>query len=304
MCYVLQIKHSVLLDGYSAASITHGRQQHHTTVDASLTQLWRFLNQLSYAPTDCTFVYDGSERAHIKRGVQVITEEPLLYKKSKEMVRTFGFRVYMAKGDAEAELAIMNRKGVIDAVLTKDSDVFPLGAERVLKIAPSKLVVDIYDAKLIKDSLRLTTGGLILYSLLAGNDFDAGVQGFGPAKALAIAQCGFGNSLVEVMAGSPTQQQQYLEELRHKIIIELKNNSQGILQRCYPSVAQTLLDSDFPSRSALDWFLKPPNSWSDPMHLPDTVTWRPQGHNLPKIAQFCKNHIGWSATVALRKFHK
>jgi hypothetical protein len=30
----------------------------------------------------------------------------------------------------------MNRKGVIDAVLTKDSDVFPLGAERVFKVAP------------------------------------------------------------------------------------------------------------------------------------------------------------------------
>ncbi|KAF9075777.1 hypothetical protein BDP27DRAFT_1539661, partial [Rhodocollybia butyracea] len=185
----------------SAASITHGRQQHHTTVDASLTQLWRFLNQLSYAPTDCTFVYDGSERAHIKRGVQVITEEPFCIRNPK---RWFGplDSDSQAKGDAEAELPIMNQKGVIDAVLTKDSDVFPLGAEHVLKIASSssKLVVDIYDAKLIKDSLRLTTGGLILYSLLAGNDFDAGVQGFGPTKALAIAQCGFGNSLVEVMA--------------------------------------------------------------------------------------------------------
>ncbi|KAF9067477.1 PIN domain-like protein, partial [Rhodocollybia butyracea] len=220
---------SVLLDGYSAANITYGRFQHHTTVDASLTQLWRFLNQLSYAPTDCTFVYDGNDRASSKRGVQVITEEPLLYKKSKEMVQTFGFRVYTAKGDAEAELAIMNQKGLIDAVLTKDSDVFPLGAEHVLRISPeassdSKLVVDLYDAKHIEDSLMLTTGGLILYSLLAGNDINAGVRGFGPVNALAIAQCGFGNSLVEAMAGSPTQQQQYLRELVCKIISELKNN--------------------------------------------------------------------------------
>jgi hypothetical protein len=89
------LEYSTLLDGYSAASITHGRLQHHTTVDTSLTQLWRFLNQLSYAPTDCTFVYDGDERASIKRGVRVITAEPLLYQRSKEMVRIFGFRVHM-----------------------------------------------------------------------------------------------------------------------------------------------------------------------------------------------------------------
>lgn len=41
-----------------------------------------------------------------------------------------------AKGDAEAELAVMNQLGIVDAILTRDSDVFPLGAQCVLKVAP------------------------------------------------------------------------------------------------------------------------------------------------------------------------
>lgn len=41
-----------------------------------------------------------------------------------------------AKGDAEAELAIMNQLGIFDAILTKDSDAFSLGAQCVMKVVP------------------------------------------------------------------------------------------------------------------------------------------------------------------------
>ncbi|KAE9392151.1 hypothetical protein BT96DRAFT_788897, partial [Gymnopus androsaceus JB14] len=143
------------------------------------TQLYRFLCQLSYGPTHCTFVYDGDARAIMKRGIKVVKKEPVLYQKSKALVKAFGFSVQMALGDAEAELAVMNKLGVIDAVLTKDSDVFPLGAQSVFKVVPwvipsvicgrrsayilnseacsdSRLVVDIYNADDIKATLGLT----------------------------------------------------------------------------------------------------------------------------------------------------
>lgn len=46
------------------------------------------------------------------------------------------FVVLQAKGEADAELAIMNKLGVIDAVLTKDSDAFPFGAKCVMRVDP------------------------------------------------------------------------------------------------------------------------------------------------------------------------
>lgn len=88
---------SVLLDGYSAAGITHGRFQHHSTVDSSLTQLFTFLCQLSSAPAYCTFVYDGSDRPINKRGKNVIKKEPLLYRQSKVIVKAFGFQVHTVR---------------------------------------------------------------------------------------------------------------------------------------------------------------------------------------------------------------
>jgi Holliday junction resolvase YEN1 len=40
---------------------------------------------------------------------------------------------FQAPGEAEAELAKLNRKGVIDAVLMEDSDVIVFGADHVLR---------------------------------------------------------------------------------------------------------------------------------------------------------------------------
>jgi len=38
-----------------------------------------------------------------------------------------------APGEAEAELAYLNRKGHIDAILTDDSDAFIFGAQTIIK---------------------------------------------------------------------------------------------------------------------------------------------------------------------------
>ncbi|KAE9389534.1 hypothetical protein BT96DRAFT_834734, partial [Gymnopus androsaceus JB14] len=99
-------------------------------------QLFNFLSQLSNAPAHCTFVSDGKDRPAIKRGIKVIHGEPLLYQKSKELVKAFGFDIHNAKGDAEAKLVVMNQLGIVDAILTRDSNVFPLGAQCVLRVVP------------------------------------------------------------------------------------------------------------------------------------------------------------------------
>ncbi|KAG1734901.1 XPG I-region-domain-containing protein [Suillus paluster] len=39
----------------------------------------------------------------------------------------------MAAGEAEAQLALMNGAGIIDAVMTDDSDTFIFGAQTVLR---------------------------------------------------------------------------------------------------------------------------------------------------------------------------
>ncbi|PBK89498.1 hypothetical protein ARMGADRAFT_1033065 [Armillaria gallica] len=48
------------------------------------------------------------------------------------MVLAFGFNYHNAPGEAEVELAQMNQVGVIDVIMTEDSDVFVFGAKAVL----------------------------------------------------------------------------------------------------------------------------------------------------------------------------
>lgn len=154
--------------------------------------------------------------------------------------------------------------------------------------------------------MKLTTGGLILYSLLAGNDFNNGVDGIGSVTSLAIAQCGFGDTLIgDCKQMLPHQRLMYFHNIKTRIGYELQYNTRQLLTRRETACAKQLHSSTFPSPKALNWFLNPPTSWSDPAHVPDTSSWMLQVHHLPKITQFCLDHVGWSSPrQLLKKFHQ
>ena len=42
-------------------------------------------------------------------------------------------RVFQALGEAEAELAYLNRAGVIDAIMTDDADAYLFGAKTIIR---------------------------------------------------------------------------------------------------------------------------------------------------------------------------
>lgn len=167
-------------------------------------------------------------------------------------------------------------------------------------------MVDVYYADIIEEDLKLTTGGLILYSLLAGNDLDNGVQGFGATTSLVVAQCGFGDLLVsDCKSMNSAQQHGYFEKLKRSISNEVEYNRHGLLRSQEPVRAQRLLQSNFPSKPALDWFLNPPTSWSnqDPSKTLDISSPTLRIHDLPAIAQFCVNQVGWSPEQTLKRCH-
>ncbi|KAJ3913719.1 PIN domain-like protein [Lentinula edodes] len=105
-------------------------QMHATT--SPLSQLFKFLCYLSQAGVHGIFVYNG-ERPRIKRGRQVITREPGYYTQARALIEAFGYYAHTAPGEADAELAEMCKRGVIDAVFTKDSDLLPFGAPSIFR---------------------------------------------------------------------------------------------------------------------------------------------------------------------------
>ncbi|KAJ3925772.1 MAG: PIN domain-like protein, partial [Lentinula lateritia] len=173
---------------------------------STLTQLFKFFCGLSKANTHCLIVWDGDHQPLIKRGRQVVTHESDYQKKAKLMVTYFGYHNHMAPGEAEAELAELLKRGVIDTVLSKDSDVFPLGVRSVLKVLKPNtaasgnswedLTIHVYDVEPVQKCLGYSQGGLVLVALLLQNDISGGVNGIGRQTAHALARSGFGKNLL------------------------------------------------------------------------------------------------------------
>ncbi|KAG1742217.1 XPG I-region-domain-containing protein [Suillus lakei] len=119
----------------------------------------------------------------------------------------------LALGEAEAELAHLNRYEIIDAVLTDDVDALVFGALRVIKNSsltfsgnksnpaldsegkPSKHHAMIYTAEAIRKhpEVGLTRGGFVLFAVLVKGDYGDGVRVVGKGIAHGLARCGFGD---------------------------------------------------------------------------------------------------------------
>ncbi|TFK72356.1 PIN domain-like protein, partial [Pluteus cervinus] len=136
-------------------------------------KLCRFLS----IPAIFVFVFDGPERPPIKRNTQILSKQTIwLIPHLKTLIRAFGFHVHDAPGEAEAELAKLNRRCLIDAVYTSDSDSLVFGAQLVLRSIDkdSRDDVLVYTADRLEsqNKIQLTQGGLLLIALLVGGDYD------------------------------------------------------------------------------------------------------------------------------------
>ncbi|KAJ3858741.1 PIN domain-like protein, partial [Lentinula novae-zelandiae] len=271
-----------------------------------LTQLQYFLCQLSEAGVNCVFFFDGPERSAIKRGRHVINREPDYHKHAKALIECFGYYSHAARGDAEAELAHLNNQGIIDAVLTKDSDVFPFGAQCVLVPEFQKsgdFIVDVYDIDTIQNNLQLSRAGFVLIALLLQNDFDSGVLGIGPRTALGLAQCGFGDKFLAVynqFLATSSELSDVFQDLINDIAHEIEFNTHSKLGSCSPTRAQIFRDSNFPSSrslTTLQAFLLPT------VHVSPAYNWPPRIPNVVRISAFCREHFNWPTQLALKKFH-
>lgn len=89
--------------------------------------------RLLQSPLLPLFVFDGPNRPAVKRGKRVGGNVHWLTQGMKNIIDAFGFEWSVAPGEAEAELAYLNRVGVIDAVLSDDVDNFLFGATMVIR---------------------------------------------------------------------------------------------------------------------------------------------------------------------------
>jgi len=120
---------------------------------------------------------------------------------ARELLTLMGLPVVQAPSEGEAQAAHIARAGGVWAAASKDYDTLLFGAPRQLRFLgvggkeflPSKgvfrpLLPEVIDLGEQLSHWQITREGLVDLALLVGTDFNEGVHGIGPKKALALVR--------------------------------------------------------------------------------------------------------------------
>ncbi|CAG7851051.1 SubName: Full=Related to DNA repair endonuclease rad2 {ECO:0000313/EMBL:CCA73914.1} [Serendipita indica DSM 11827] len=342
------IVHLAIYDGF--LSDEHNKRGYRIGIDASiwffhshssregenpeLRMLFFRLAKFLALPLLPLFVFDGPRRPHYKRGKRVMGAQHGLTSSFKRMIEAYGFehhqasrtltykqpltRYLKAPGEAEAELAYLNRIGIIDAVLSDDVDNFLFGATLVMRNPSATLSgnknlamrnadgkqdkehVILFSAELIKDhaDIQLSHGGFILMGLLSGGDYSTGLHKCGIKTSHGLARAGFGDYLIELYESTPPHQlQNALSEWREQLRRYLSTDPDGHIGRKQKSLAKSIPDT-FPPLDILESYLRPVTSETIG-HVPN-FEWAKQP-SLKEIANSCEMHYEWGVKPLIIK---
>jgi len=120
---------------------------------------------------------------------------------ARELLRLLGIPTVQAPSEAEAQAAHMAAANAVWAAASKDYDSLLFGAPRVVRFLtisgkeflPSQgtfrpIVPELIETERLLSALAITRQQLVDLGMLVGTDFNDGVKGIGPKKALKLVQ--------------------------------------------------------------------------------------------------------------------
>ncbi len=117
-----------------------------------------------------------------------------------QLLEAMGLPVIQAPAEADAQMAYLNKQGDVWGAASSDYDCLLHGAPRLItnltlsqkRKLPSGIIVktspEFIELKKVLSKLNITHDQLIYIAILIGTDYNTGVHGIGPMKALKIIQ--------------------------------------------------------------------------------------------------------------------
>lgn len=103
------------------------------------------------------------------------------------LLRLFGVPFLVSPMEAEAQCAALEKLGLVDGIITDDSDIFPFGGQKVYKnIFHNQKFVEAFFAKDIKKEFGFSQDEMIALALLLGSDYTDGIRGIGIVNATEV----------------------------------------------------------------------------------------------------------------------
>ena len=104
-----------------------------------------------------------------------------------ELLGLFGLPYVIAPMEAEAQCAELEKLGLVNGIITNDSDVFVFGGRHVYKnFFEERKYTEIYDSKTLEDNFGFDQGTFIAIAQLLGSDYAIGIKGVGIVNATEI----------------------------------------------------------------------------------------------------------------------
>lgn len=124
-----------------------------------------------------------------------------MIEQAKNLLTHMGLQWVQAPSEGEAQCAHMCAKGVVWASVSQDWDSFLFGSPRLVrnlsvsgkrKIPKRSVYIDVkpemLELKEILSTLGINRDQMIVMSMLIGTDFNPGIRGYGPKKALDLVK--------------------------------------------------------------------------------------------------------------------
>ncbi len=144
-------------------------------------------------------VGDLKEAKKAAQATSIITEE--IVEQSKKLLSYMGIPVIQAPSEGEAQCAYLCKKGFVYAVSSQDSDSLLFDSPRLVrnlsitgrrKLPRQEVYIEVkpelIELKEVLEKLNITREQLIIIGLLVGTDYNPGIRGYGPKRALELVK--------------------------------------------------------------------------------------------------------------------
>ncbi|KAI1780929.1 PIN domain-like protein [Hypoxylon cercidicola] len=207
----------------------------------------------------------------------------------KEVLDHLGVPRHQAPGEAEAECARLQELGVVDAVWSDDSDTLMFGSTVLVQFHKpeghdfkSEDSVLVYTADSLLSRSNLTREGLLMYAILVGCDYTAGLLNFGPSTLLEIAKHRGFREAARLLA-SPITNSRELNKWRAMLLSMVKDK--------FPDKPFPLPSGTFPDLQVLKSCAHPTVSPESKLRNLITHWFRPFGPGMVARYKFLLDHF-------------
>lgn len=252
------------------------------------------------------FVFDGANKPPFKRNARTGTQGASLPNYlTKQLLKLFGFPFHTAPGEAEAECALLQKEGVVDAVLSEDVDTLMFGCNMTLRNwssegtrgskSPTHVTYYASEDTGIGEA-RLDSEGMILVALMSGGDYiPAGVPRCGIKVACEAARAGFGRDLCRLSKDDTVGFRQWRERLSY----ELETNESKLFRVKHKALK---IPEKFPDMAVLGYYTNPAVSSPDKLRrFSSEISWNGEIDVLG-LRKFVGEAFEWHNISGARRF--